>query len=129
MKRVNPPILTLTLACLLISCAAVKEGNDPIVVQAERLASNSYATVDNFLTLERSQRDIFWRTDQNIKHVADKLREGFPRSLESLRNVTKAYKRNRSPENKATLMTWQSTINQLLAELYTAQASAVKAIQ
>lgn len=112
---------------LLTGCAAVQEGQDSLVVQAERLAANSYDVVDGFVTLERNQRDLLWRTDQNIKRVADKLRNEFPRALESLRATTKAYKRNRTPENKATLITWQAVINQLLAELYTAQASAVKA--
>lgn len=107
-------------------CAAVKAGQDPVVVNAERLAANSYDVVDAFLTLEQNQRAVLWQVDQSIKHTADKLRHEFPEALKSLRATTKAYKQNRSAENKATVVTWQAVINQLLSELYSAQAKAVK---
>lgn len=118
-----PPAALLTLGT---GCASVAEGESPIVVNAERVAAGSFDIIDSFLQYEAANRDLLWRTDPGIKRVADQLRDQAPVAIETLRSATKAYKRNRTPENEANLKTWLATVNSLLASATSNMAKAVR---
>lgn len=110
-------------------CASVLPGNDPLVVNAERTASTSFDLIKGFLQYEKDNRALLWRTDQGIKAVADKLRDKAPQSIETLRNATKAYKKAKTPQNKAALSTWLAVVNSLLADATSHMAKSVQAVQ
>lgn len=118
-----PPAALLTLGT---GCASVAEGHDPIVVNAERVSASAFDLIDSFLQYEAANRELLWRTDQGIKRVADQLRDQAPGAIKTLRNATKAYKANKTPENKANLATWLATVNSLLADASANMAKSVR---
>lgn len=106
----------LNLAILLlfvVGCATVDPNADPVVVNAERVASMSADTIDTFLHWEYQNRATL---PDEIKAVAQATRLNAPKAILSLRALTKAYKRNRTAENKATLITAQAVVSELAAE-------------
>ena len=95
--------LSIPLAILLLAVGCVTPGNDPVVVQAERFTELSLDVFDGFLRWQRANEDTL---GCDVKQVADRIRRDGQRWLESARAMTKAYKQNRTPENKANLDTY-----------------------
>lgn len=118
-----PTVAVVTFA----GCAAVAPGADPVVVNAERTTKNAWTLVESFLEYEKANRNVLFKADPSIKQWADKIRAEAPPAFEVARNATKAYKRNRTPENKATLATYLATVNQILADASTQATKAVRA--
>lgn len=121
-----PTVATVSLVVLNTGCASVAEGSDPTVVNAERLSAGAFDIIDSFLQYEHANRQALWNVDQSIKQVADKLRDETPVAIESLRNATKAYKSNKTPEGLATLKTLLAVVNQLLADATVNMTKALK---
>lgn len=119
MKRNASLILA---ALILASCTTVDVGNDPVVVNAERDTQLAADTFNLVATTEQQTRSVIvaidYKTAIQIKHGVDYIRVNSPKWLASARAVTKAYKDNRTPQNKANLQTAMST---LLAGLTQAQ--------
>jgi hypothetical protein len=112
MKRIFP----LTLVVILAACAPLQPGADPIVVNAERTANVASDTFDTFLKLEYDNRAALLTLSPEIHKYAEVLREKAPTWLASLRALTKAYKFNRSSENKASLQTAISVVTAAMQE-------------
>lgn len=91
--------------------STVAPGNDPVVVNAERVATLSFVTVDGFTEWEHYNRAS---VPKAVTDAADTLRDDFPHAYTSFRDATKAYKFNRDANNKATLNTALAVIQQLL---------------
>jgi len=106
-------LLVCTLCVLCGSCASVSPGNDPLVVNAERTAKLAFNTVDAFLEWEYINRSLI---GQDVTDTADSLREFFPENYATLRNLTKAYKLNRTAENRASLTTALRVVQTALNE-------------
>ena len=96
-----------------MGCAGIDKNADPVVVNAERVASMSADTVDAFLHWEYNNRNI---APKEVRDVATDLRIYAPHAIISLRTLTKAYKANRTPENKASLITAQAVVSELANE-------------
>ena len=94
--------LTAALALMLFSGGCVTPGNDPVVVQAERATELSLDVFDSFLRWEYANQET---VGCDVKQAADRIRRDGTRWLESARALTKAYKQNRTPKNKANLDT------------------------
>lgn len=131
MRRMIPIVLT---GLLLAGCSSgcknlqVAEGHDAAVVRSEQTAKIAISTVDAFLAYETENRGA---VPAQVTASADVLRDTFPPAYETFRSATKAYKKNRSQENKATLATASKVIESLMASalkhLPSALASAAKA--
>lgn len=110
------------LALFLTSCGTVQTGNDPIVVNAERdtrLAADTFTLVAS--TEKQTRATILaidYKTAIRVKHGVDYIRLNSPKWLASARAITRAYKANRTAQNKANLQTAMAT---LLAGLNQAQ--------
>jgi hypothetical protein len=92
-------------AMLVFGCASILPGNDPIVVNAERTTEIALVTFDTFLKFEYDNKEMLLKVDPGIHKFAEQLRVKAPQWLESARFMTKAYKKNRTSENKFSLTT------------------------
>jgi hypothetical protein len=111
-RRISPLIFILCLA----ACAPLQPGADPIVVNAERTANLAADTFDVFLKLEYDNRAALQTLSPAIHQYAETLRAKGPVWLDSLRALTKAYKFNRTSENKASLQTAISVVTAAMTE-------------
>lgn len=100
------PIL-FPIALLLLLCVGC---NGTLVSKAERTASVSLIAVDSFLKVEYDNRDML---GEGVQKSANVLRKEFPPAWLALRSATKAYKANRTDENKADLKTAISVVESL----------------
>lgn len=100
----------------MIGCAAIAPGNDALVVNAERTTQIAVDTIDAFLLLEYQNRAAYAAISPDIRTAADYMRDNAPGWIKSARNVTKVYKANRTPENKANLVTAIATLEQAMRE-------------
>ena len=106
----------LLAACLALGatgCATPQAGQDVLVIRAEQLYGNAFTTCDEFLKWERANESV---AGAEVHAYAEGLRKHGPDSFRALRNATKAYKYNRTPENKATLETWMATADKILSD-------------
>lgn len=60
-------LLSLTIPVLHTGCAHIAPGNDPVVVNTERLETSSKATFDMVLNFDNQDRG-FWRTNAPAFH-------------------------------------------------------------
>lgn len=123
MNKLKNKIAVLLLSVLfsaslvgMIGCATVADGNDAAVVNAERTTQIAIDTIDAFLLLEYQNREAYAAISPEIRVAADYLRDNAPGWIKSARNVTKVYKANRTPENKANLITAIATLEQAMRE-------------
>lgn len=101
MKHAQNIILSV-LFIALIGCSTLKPEADPVVVRAEQTVKIAFDVCDAFLAWEFANRVAI--PDQ-IHNYATSLRDSGPLAFQTARALTKAYKQNRSAENKATLDT------------------------
>lgn len=83
---------------------------DPVVVNSERAIGIAFDTVDGFLRWEHQNRAAI---PPKIHTAAQSLRREAPDAFRNARAVLRAYKSNRSPEQKALLDTWLATLSEL----------------
>ena len=70
--------MALTVAVLVVGCAALQPGADPLVVRAEQAQTVARSTFDFVLTLDNTDRG-FWRTNTPTFHsFCSFLREPMP---------------------------------------------------
>lgn len=105
-------ILSGILLALIPGCVGIK--GDPAVVNAERIAGIATDTVYSFLKFEETNREVINSID--VMLVAKNLSKNFPLYIDTLRSCTKAYKYNRTPENKVSLNTAISVVNAAMIE-------------
>lgn len=117
-KDLPPPVVMLCLlpALLFTGCANVDPGADPVVVNAERSIAVSKDIVHAFVTVDHENRAWFKANAPDVHDAAETLRKKFPPAHNSAMALIRAYKRNRTPENKANMLTALSVLNQLSIE-------------
>jgi hypothetical protein len=86
----------------------VQAGSDPLVVNAEWLAENATASLDQFLAFERANEAVLSAKFPDAHGLADLIRDDVvlnekgqivPASVFKLRNVTKQYQSDKSAAN------------------------------
>lgn len=110
-------LLLLIPLLLLIGCATLDHGADPVEVRAEQTISGASDTMDLFVTIENDWREYCKKKLPEVHDAAEWLRakqpDGLPRGLSMVSSANKArlaYKKNRTPENKANLLTAIATL-------------------
>lgn len=104
------------IALLLASCATITPGSDPVVVNAERFTAVAADTFDLFVHTEYDNRAYLATVDPHIHTYANFIRVNAKSYLQSARTMTKAFKANRSPENKANLTTALAVLTAAIGE-------------
>jgi hypothetical protein len=94
----------LPLSLGLTGCATIQPGNDPVVVNAERTTQLALDVFDTFLRWEYDNRLTLSATPE-VRKAADHIRANGQDWLVTARTMTKAYKQNRTAQNKANLET------------------------
>ena len=101
------PSIILNTGCSTPSGAVQ---GDPVVVNAEKAIAISFDAIDSFLRWEHSNPAV---VTPQVHAAAQELRRKAPDAFRNARAVLRAYKTNRSPEQKALLDTWLATISEL----------------
>jgi len=121
MKRI---LLILTLLCAPLTlsvtqtgCAILAPHQDALVVRGEQSTQVALEAFDTFLLWEKSNREVLRVKAPGIKVAADRIRVGGPQWLKTARTLTKAYKSNRTPENRANLETSLAVLQVTLTEV------------
>lgn len=83
---------------------------DPVVINSERAIGIAFDTVDGFLRWEHVNRGV---VTPKVHAAAQSLRRDAPDAFRNARAVLRAYKSNRSQEQKALLDTWLATLSEL----------------
>lgn len=96
--------LIITAGC---SSTQVAPGHDAFVVEAEKDIRTAFHVVDAFLQWEERNRPV---VGEEVTNLADDLRVQFPAYLASAQDVLRAYKRSRTPEGRADVVTWLQTV-------------------
>jgi hypothetical protein len=100
------PSIILTTGC---APSGVIQG-DPVVVNSEKAIEASFKTVDAFLKWEHENPAV---VTPAVHAIAQDIRRKAPDAFRNARAVLRAYKQNRTPEQKALLDTWLATISEL----------------
>lgn len=114
------------LIAFLAGCAAIQPGSDATVVNAERTTQVAYNAFDSFFHLERVNEAYIKANAPEVHRFANSLRQNAPNWLSTARILTKTYKQNRTPENKANLETAIHVLEAAIAQVqvYSVQAAA-----
>jgi len=113
MNRLHP----FVVAILLYGCAGIAPGNDPVVVDAEKSTSVFVETLNTFFQLEYQNRDLIKAKLPQVHQYAEVMRLNAPTWIATARDLTKTYKTNRTPDNKANLQTAIATLTKALTDL------------
>ncbi len=136
MKRIQVILLALCLPLLPLApvvftgCqqpgAISQQNTDQIILRAEQTAQTSRLTFDTFVRYERDHEAMLKQVNPAIHTYANYIRTHGLDWVTSLREATKAFKANRTPENQASLNTILATITNAVSQSnkYIAQARA-----
>lgn len=105
-------VMPLVIGCG--GCTAVQEGSDPIVVRAEQASRYAFEIFDTFVSEEKRNRTVWRQISPEIENAANKIRREGKTGVEKLIEVTRTYKSNRTPENRANLITWTAVVQDLV---------------
>jgi len=114
MKTLRASLAALAVL-FLVSCAGIAPGHDPVVVNAERTTVLALDAVDTFLLWEFENRAALAAVPE-IRERADYLRRHAPEWFATARDVTRAYKQNRTAANKVNLDTVIAILKRAVAE-------------
>lgn len=123
MKRIIP----IPLLLLLVSCTTLSPGADPVVVNAEKTTSVAVESLNTFFKLEASNHALVKERLPEVAKWTNYARANAPKWIESARQMTKAYKANRTDENKANLTTAIAVLSKAIGQvqIYTTQVSSL----
>ena len=83
-------------------CATIQ--GDPVAVRTQQAMSLAFDTMDAFVRFEHANNSK-GELGPEIRDVAEKIRAGAPKWMASANIMLRTYQANRTPENKANLMT------------------------
>lgn len=106
-------VLVAALTLSAASCPPVHPDADPVLVRAEQSLEISFTTVDTLLLIEHQHRELLAQLVPHAEEYCDYARTVGPPSFRALDAAITAYREHRSPENKATLLTWLAVVEQL----------------
>ena len=107
------------LALIVTGCAAIAPGNDPVVVNAERVTAAAADTFDTAFQLEYANHAILKQSSPQVITYVNYVRVNSPKWLASARALTNTYKDNRNAQNKANLQTALSVLTTATSQLNT----------
>jgi len=107
-------LAVIAAAIFLVGCVSVAPGHDPVVVRAEQTQSLAFEAMDAFFMWEYLNRGTL---PADVTKFADKLRtEGKDILLRSY-VVVRAYKTNRTAENKLAVETIIVTLQTIQSQI------------
>ena len=102
-------IISAFVILALVSCSTLP-GNDPVVVNAEKITAVAYTTIDTFLKLEYENQALVKSKLPQVHAFAEQLRQHAQAYLQAARDATKAYK---AAKNSGTASALDSALNVL----------------
>ena len=112
--------------CLWFVTGCVTPTGDSVVVRSEQTIAIAYDTLDTFLKLEHDNQALIKTKVPEVHKFAEKLRQPVTVGgktqpfgvtvIQSALDVKNAYKRNRTPENKASLISALAALESVVRE-------------
>lgn len=104
-----------------------QSASDQIILRAEQTAETAKLTFNAFVHLERDNEAFLKNVNPGIHTWAETVRRNGLNWIVSLRNATKTFKQNRTPENQANLNTILLTLTSAVSETnkYMTQAKQI----
>ncbi len=102
--------------CGTTGTAISAQSTDQIILRAEQTAQTARLTFDTFVRLERDNEAALKAVNPAIHTYANYIRTHGLDWITSLRDATKAFKANRTPENQASLTTILATITNAVSQ-------------
>lgn len=110
-------LIRIPLLFLLVACGSLTPGSDPVVVNAEKSTSVAVETLNTFFKLEAANHSLVKERLPEVARWTNYARLNSPKWIGTARSMTKAYKANRSPENKANLQTALNVLSQAITQV------------
>ena len=107
----------LALVGLLAACATVKEGHDPVVVNAERTVKSAFATLDKFMVFTENHKVQLATLAPEVNKAAITIRAQAPQQFYNAWDLIDVYKKNKTAENKVKLSTALAVVDTVLADI------------
>jgi uncharacterized protein (UPF0335 family) len=106
--------VAVAFAIMVSGCSTtIAPGADPVVVRAEQTLEIAADTVDAFIRWERANET---KVSPEVHDIAETIRAEFPDKFRLTRAVLRAYKNNRSPEQKALLDAYLAALAEAVAQ-------------
>lgn len=93
-------------------CSTIAPGHDPFVVRAEQTTEIAFDLLDTFLRWEYAHRKTL---PPEVTEAAERIREKAPDAIRIARELTRAYKRNRTEEGRVSMMSAVAVLDDLIA--------------
>lgn len=126
MKKTARTLVVLLLCSSLAACAALKAGEDPVLVRAEQTEQTAFATMDTFVNLERDNEALLRTLVPGIHAAAEAVRLKGPAAIRDLRDVIATYKAAKAGA-KPDLSTALAVVEQILRDVQSWIAKAADA--
>lgn len=95
---------------------SVAQSGDPIVVSTETTLKTAFTVIDGFLLWEHQNRPL---VGSDVTKAADAIRGEAPQAFQAANAALLAYKKNRTPDNRAELETWLALLLELQTQAIT----------
>jgi hypothetical protein len=97
--------------------APVKQGQDPVAVNAERSLKLADTTVDTFLQLEKANYDLLSRSAPVVISFANTVRSTYPQLSKDYEDAIKGYEAVPSTSNEQRMNAALAALNALLNDV------------
>lgn len=94
--------IVVVIPSALVGCATLH--GDPVVIHAEQAVKIGFDICNAFVVFEH-QRNSQGELGPEVRAAAEEIRQHAPGWIESANLLIKVYKANKTPENKANLLT------------------------
>jgi hypothetical protein len=107
------PVSVLVPVAVTTGCVALK--GDPVIIRAEQSIQMGFATCDAFVRFEYKNNKN-GELGADVRKAAERIRRYAPGWIESANAILRAYKHNKTDENKANLITALAVIETAMVE-------------
>ena len=109
-------LLLIPIIALFTGCVTLDPGADPVAVNAEKTTQVAYDVFNTFVHLEYDHKSDFAQIGKGPHQIANQIRLHGRDWLKTARALTNTYEANRTPENKANLLTSIAVIQSAMTE-------------
>jgi hypothetical protein len=107
-------VAPVALLALFVGCAGITPGNDPVVVRAEAAETTATEAFNALFTTEGQNHAFIKAHTPQVSAAVNRMRIEGPKAVDTLVAVVRAYKNNRTAENKANIVTAIAVVRELI---------------
>lgn len=116
----------LAVVVLVVGCASVAPGSDPILVRGEQSLSVSFAILDSFVRVEYNNRSLVQAKAPQLSALAEQIRRNAPALLRTATQAVDMYRALKTPAAQDAMFVALSQPEALAAQASSALATVSK---